>query len=75
MKPLSGDATGGEAFDPQDLPEEASSKPEKAREAPAPGLPISEEEYRRMKEAARHTPARRDEHAQEDHPEEKKEND
>ena len=75
MKSLQGDADSGESFDPKEMPEETTSKPEKPREAPAPGLPISEEEYKRMKEAARHAPGRRNEHAQEDHPEQKKEND
>lgn len=75
MKPLPGDAAGSGDFDPKDLPEESSRKPGKPREAPAPGLPISDEEYRRLKEAAKHTPARRDEHAQDDESKEKKEND
>jgi hypothetical protein len=72
MKPLDGVGDGGESFDPKDVPEESSDEPEKPRSAPAPGLPISEEEYQRMKEAARHAPAPRNEHAQEDRPEKEK---
>jgi hypothetical protein len=69
MKPLHGVAPGGESFDPSELSEEEEvDKGDNPKPAPAPGLPVSEEEYRRMKEAARHAPAPRDRHAQEDHP-------
>jgi hypothetical protein len=75
MRPLHGDATGGESFDPQDLPEEASDQSEKPREAPAPGVPISDEEFERMKEAAKHAPAPRDKHAQDDRPQKEEKDD
>ena len=75
MKPLHGVTTGGESFDPRDLPEEAEDTPDKPKAAPAPGLPVSEEEYKRMKEAAKHAPAPCDEHAQEDRTREEKGND
>jgi hypothetical protein len=75
MKPLHGNAGGGEGFDPQDLPEEEFDKSEKPREAPAPGVPISDEEFERMKEAARHAPAPRDKHAQDEHPQNEKKDD
>lgn len=75
MKPLHGVAPGGESIDPSELSEEKVDKSAKPKSAPAPGLPVSEEEYRRMKEAARHAPAPRDEHAQEDRPREEQGND
>ena len=76
MKPLRGVAAGGESIDPSALSsEEEVDKSEKPKSAPAPGLPVSVEEYRRMTEAARHAPAPRDEHAQEDHPREEQGND
>ena len=75
MKSLHGLAAGGESFEPRELPEEAVDNTETPRAAPAPGLPVSEEEYKRMKEVARHTPAPRHEHAQEDRLKEEKGND
>ena len=58
MKSLNGIAQGGKDFDPTallDQPEDTSH----IRPAPAPGLPISEEEYKRLKEEAEHpTPPR-----------------
>jgi len=51
MKSKHGIAQSGEDFDPTaspDQPEDISQ----IRPAPAPGLPISEEEYKRLKEEA-----------------------
>ena len=53
------------------LPEDPkSAKParSKPRPAPAPGVPMSAEEYERLKQRAKHGPAPRAEHAQEDKP-------
>ena len=75
MKPLDGVAAGGKSFEPRELPAETADDTDKPRPAPAPGLPVSEEEYKRMKEAAKHAPAPRDEHAQEDRPAEENGND
>ena len=67
MKPLSGDAPVGEGFNPKELSEE-SEDATAPKPAPAPGLPVSEAEYKRMKEAAKHAPAPRAKEAQEDRP-------
>jgi len=75
MKPLNGVAADCESFNPRELPDEAADDTDTPRPAPAPGLPVSEEEYKRMKEAAKHAPAPRGDHAQEDHPKEKNGND
>ena len=72
MKPLHGVAPGGESFEPSELPEEADDNTDKPRAAPAPGLPVSEKQYKRMKEAAKHTPAPCDDAAQEDRPKKEK---
>jgi hypothetical protein len=66
MKSQRGAAPGGEDLDPGELPEEPDGAAAGPREAPAPGLPISQEEYERLKEAAKHTPAQRVKDAQED---------
>jgi len=53
MKSKNGIAQSGKEFDPMaspDQPEDISQ----IRPAPAPGLPISEEEYKRLKEEAEH---------------------
>ena len=68
MKSLHGTAASGESFELRELREEPGHFAEKPRAAPAPGVPVSEDEYKRLKEAARHTPAPRNEHAQEDRP-------
>ena len=57
MKSLNGVGYGGEDFDPTELPDEPE-KPDSTTAAPAPGLPISEEEYRRLKEKAEHAEPR-----------------
>ncbi len=66
MKPKRGEAPGGESFDPEALPEEPESPEEQPRPAPAPGLPISDEEYERLKESAKRGTGHRNKHAQED---------
>jgi hypothetical protein len=47
----------GEEIDPTQLPDDLEEAAGGPRPAPAPGLPISEEEYNRLKEAAKHSPA------------------
>jgi hypothetical protein len=69
MKSQRGVAPGGECIDPGELPEESDEAATEPKAAPAPGLPISEEEYKRLKEAAKHAPAPRVREAQEDRPE------
>jgi hypothetical protein len=71
MKSRRGVAPGGEDLDPAELPEEPEEPTTNPKEAPAPGLPISQEEYERLKEAAKHAPAQRVKEAQEDRPKEK----
>jgi hypothetical protein len=68
MKPLSGDASDGEIFNPKESSEEAEDARGEPKAAPAPGLPVSDEEYERLKEAAKHAPAPRVKEAQEDRP-------
>ena len=53
MKSKNGIAQSGEDFDPTALPDEPEDISQ-IRSAPAPGLPISEEEYKRLKEEAEH---------------------
>ena len=53
MKSLNGIAQGGKDFDPTELPDQPEDTSH-VRPAPAPGLPISEEEYKRLKEEAEH---------------------
>ena len=72
MKSLRGVAPGGKSFDPGELPEEPVDTNAEPRAAPAPGLPVSDEEYKRMKEAAKHAPAPRVKIAQEDRPKKRK---
>ena len=62
-----GVAEKGKSFDPKDLPE-AGASPDEPIAAPAPGLPVSDEEYERMKERARKTVISSDSIAQEDRP-------
>ena len=47
----------GEEIDPTQLADDLDEAAGGPRPAPAPGLPISEEEYNRLKEAAKHTTA------------------
>ena len=68
MKSLRGVTPKGESMKPGDLPEEPDETAGEPKAAPAPGLPISEEEYRRLKEIAEHGGGPGVEEAQEDHP-------
>ena len=54
-----GVAFGGKAFDPSELPDENDESATPPKAAPAPGLPISEKEYNRLKEEAKHSPGDR----------------
>ena len=47
----------GEEIDPTQLADDLDEAAGGPRPAPAPGLPISDEEYNRLKEGAKHTPA------------------
>jgi hypothetical protein len=58
-----------EFIDPMNLPEDpetAESEHGKPRPAPAPGVPMTAEEFERFKERAKHHPAPPAKHAQED---------
>jgi hypothetical protein len=68
MKPTHGDGSKGESFEPTESSDEPVADTDKPKAAPAPGLPVSQQEYDRMKDAARHAPAPRVEGAQEDVP-------
>ena len=70
MKARCGVTEGGELMKPEELPEEKNTETE-SRPAPAPGVPMSEEEYDRLKEKAERAPAPRVENAQEDRPKKK----
>jgi hypothetical protein len=52
IKPEEGAAPPGQSIDPLQLPEEAEADSGLLRIAPGPGVPISDEEYRRLKESA-----------------------
>lgn len=67
MKSRCGVTEGGELMKPEELSEQKNTDPE-TKPAPAPGIPMSEEEYNRLKEKAEHAPAPRGEPAQEDRP-------
>ncbi|MEA2165010.1 MAG: hypothetical protein QOK37_3137 [Thermoanaerobaculia bacterium] len=56
-KPKHGAGESGRAFDPKDLEEDDEPSPGTTRSAPAPGVPVSDEEYERMKEAAGKAPS------------------
>ena len=74
VKPQEGTEVPCEFIDPMNLPEDSEtveSEPGRPRPAPAPGLPITAEEFERLKEKAKHDPAPPAKHAQED-PGEKK---
>jgi hypothetical protein len=53
--PQPGSGCTGHSASPLDMPEESSDIPStvKPKEAPAPGVPVSNEEYERMKEEAK----------------------
>lgn len=68
-KPEHGRGDKGRDVNPSELPEELIVlSDEKPRAAPAPGVPVSNEEYKRMKEAAETAPTKDVENAQEDRP-------
>jgi hypothetical protein len=67
-----GVAQGGESINPAALPEEADlGTQEKCRVAPGPGVPISDQEYERLKKAAQTSTTPPIENAQEDRPRKK----
>jgi hypothetical protein len=66
MKSQRGVAFGGKAFDPSELPDENNDAESPPKAAPAPGLPISEKEYNRLKEEAEHPPGTRGKVAKKD---------
>ena len=72
MKSLRGGASGGKIINPEDLAAEPVDTTATPRAAPAPGLPVADEEYNRMKEAAKHTTAQRVKIAQKDRPKKKR---
>jgi hypothetical protein len=76
-EPQAGCAEAGAQFTPADVPDadvpdaevpENDAKPAERREAPAPGVPVSEAEFDRLKDRARHHPRSDDAPAQEDAP-------
>ncbi|HYJ88062.1 MAG TPA: hypothetical protein VEW46_18490 [Pyrinomonadaceae bacterium] len=71
MKPLHGEACSGKGFDPEASSEEPANQTSKPRAAPAPGVPVSNEELKRLKREAEHKPAARGEESQKDRPKEK----
>ena len=68
-QPKQGAAGSGKLFDPRGVPDEGSSD-ERARKepfpAPAPGIPVSKEQYDRLKEKAKSVRIPRSKHSQED---------
>jgi len=68
-QPKPGSASPGEAFDPTQPPQEPSSgdaQRNEPRPAPAPGIPISNEQYEWLKRKAKTIPRPQSDHAQED---------
>ena len=66
-QPQAGEGCEGETMDPTKLPKTPQSEDKQPpRAAPAPGLPISAEEYERMKKSAESESPSSDESAQED---------
>jgi hypothetical protein len=65
-RPLEGVGERGREFSAADVPEDRDADRRTPRPAPAPGTPTSNEEYDRLKEAARRKTPRRDGPAQED---------
>jgi hypothetical protein len=73
-QPKTGTAGPGETFDPKAVPEDRESDEAsrgKPRPAPPPGVPVSQEEYERLKERAKIVRKRPPKHVQEDPSEEK----
>ena len=69
-RPRTGVAGCGSPVDPMALPEEADESPSsrERRAAPAPGVPVSDREYERLKKEADSGPAPDQAPAQEDRP-------
>ena len=53
LPPLAGDGERGREFNPSKVPEDCDSDRSAPRPAPAPGSPVGDDEYDRLKEAAR----------------------
>lgn len=64
--PQEGVGTGGESINPSALPEQPEPEEKEPRAAPGPALPISIEEYNRLKEKAKTSPTPPVSNAQED---------
>jgi len=65
-RPLAGSGERGGEFNPSDVHGDPHGDPSLPRPAPAPRTPVGDEEYRRLKEAARHKRQRPGGPAQED---------
>ena len=65
-RPLAGDGERGKDFNPSDEPENRDEDRSAPRPAPAPRTPVSDDEYERLKEAARQKRQRPGGPAQED---------
>jgi hypothetical protein len=63
-----GCADQGTEFNPADVPEDDPESTGRTRPAPAPGVPVTNEEYERLKDEARRRRGRDDAPAQEDVP-------
>ena len=66
IRPLAGDGERGREFNPIDVPEDFDGDRSAPRPAPAPRTPAGEDEYNRLKEAARQKRQRPGGPAQED---------
>jgi hypothetical protein len=69
VKPQAGTEVPCEFIDPMNLAEESEtveSEHGRPRPAPAPGVPMTAEEFERLKEKAKHDPAPPSKHGQED---------
>lgn len=68
--PSQSSAKPGKEFNPADLPDEhgPAERRNVPRPAPAPGVPVSERAYERLKDDARHRSCEDDVPAQEDRP-------
>ncbi len=64
--PLAGDGERGNEFNPSDVPEDCEADRSAPRPAPAPRSPADDDEYDRLKEAARQKRQRPGGPAQED---------
>ena len=65
-RPLAGDGERGREFNPNDVPEDRGGDRSAPRPAPAPRTPVGDDEYDRLKEAARQKRQRPGGPAQED---------